>query len=172
MSDRTELLGERAGSLLSGVRFGKFVSVGVVGALCDTAVLITLEGIVGAPAELAWVAGVETAIVVMFLVNEHWTFAGHGDDDRASFLDRLKRSHVVRAGGVATQFVVFVTVYRLLFRDLVLGDVGLWVSLTGGLGVPLASLDLWLLLAKGLGVGVGMLVNYVFESLFTWQVHR
>jgi len=119
-----------------------------------------------------WLVGVETAIIVMFLVNENWTFAAHGEDDRASFLDRLKRSHVVRAAGVATQFVVFVTVYRLLFRDLVLGDIGLWASLTGGFGVPLAGLDLWLLLAKGLGVGVGMVVNYVFESLFTWQVHQ
>lgn len=172
MSDRSELIGERVGSLLSGIRFGKFVSVGVVGALCDTAVLVTLEQVVGAPPELAWLVGVETAIIVMFLVNENWTFAAHGEDDRASFLDRLKRSHVVRAAGVATQFVVFVTVYRLLFRDLVLGDIGLWASLTGGFGVPFAGLDLWLLLAKGLGVGVGMVVNYVFESLFTWQVHQ
>ena len=171
MSDGTAL-GDRAQSLLSGVRFGKFVSVGAVGAVCDTVVLVTLKQVVGAPPELAWLAGVETAIIVMFLINENWTFAGHGTDDRASFLRRLGRSHVVRAGGVTTQFVIFEGVYRLLFRDVLLGDIGLWVALTGGFGVPLAGLDVWLLVAKGLGVGVGMVVNYVFESLFTWRVHR
>ncbi|PSP95559.1 sugar translocase [Halobacteriales archaeon QH_8_68_33] len=171
MSDGTAL-GDRARSLLSGVRFGKFVSVGAVGAVCDTVVLVTLKQVVGAPPELAWLAGVETAIIVMFLINENWTFAGHGTDDRASFLRRLGRSHVVRAGGVTTQFVIFEGVYRLLFRDVLLGDIGLWVALTGGFGVPLAGLDVWLLVAKGLGVGVGMVVNYVFESLFTWRVHQ
>ena len=171
MSDGTAL-GDRARSLLSGVRFGKFVSVGAVGAVCDTVVLVTLKQVVGAPPELAWLAGVETAIIVMFLINENWTFAGHGTDDRASFLRRLGRSHVVRAGGVTTQFVIFEGVYRLLFRDVLLGDIGLWVALTGGFGVPLAGLDVWLLVAKGLGVGVGMVVNYVFESLFTWRVHE
>ena len=171
MSDGTAL-GDRARSLLSGVRFGKFVSVGAVGAVCDTVVLVTLKQVVGVPPELAWLAGVETAIIVMFLINENWTFAGHGTDDRASFLRRLGRSHVVRAGGVTTQFVIFEGVYRLLFRDVLLGDIGLWVALTGGFGVPLAGLDVWLLVAKGLGVGVGMAVNYVFESLFTWRVHQ
>ena len=171
MSDGTAL-GDRARSLLSGVRFGKFVSVGAVGAVCDTVVLVTLKQVVGAPPELAWLAGVETAIIVMFLINENWTFAGHGTDDRASFLRRLGRSHAVRAGGVTTQFVIFEGVYRLLFRDVLLGDIGLWVALTGGFGVPLAGLDVWLLVAKGLGVGVGMFVNYVFESLFTWRVHQ
>ena len=171
MSDGTAL-GDRARSLLSGARFGKFVSVGAVGAVCDTVVLVTLKQVVGAPPELAWLAGVETAIIVMFLINENWTFAGHGTDDRASFLRRLGRSHVVRAGGVTTQFVIFEGVYRLLFRDVLLGDIGLWVALTGGFGVPLAGLDVWLLVAKGLGVGVGMVVNYVFESLFTWRVHQ
>ena len=131
MSDGTAL-GDRARSLLSGVRFGKFVSVGAVGAVCDTVVLVTLKQVVGAPPELAWLAGVETAIIVMFLINENWTFAGHGTDDRASFLRRLGRSHVVRAGGVTTQFVIFEGVYRLLFRDVLLGDIGLWVALTGG----------------------------------------
>jgi putative flippase GtrA len=163
---------ERVGAIASGVRFGKFVSVGAVGAVCDTLVLLTLSEVVGAPPEVAWLAGVETAILVMFLVNEHWTFADHAGPDRGSVLARLQRSHLVRAGGVTTQFVIFEVVYRVLFVDVSLGDLSLWTGLTAGLGVPLAGLDLWLLVAKGLGIGVGMLVNYVFESLFTWRVHE
>ena len=153
MSDGTAL-GDRARSLLSGVRFGKFVSVGAVGAACDTAVLVVLTEVFGVLPEIATLVGIETAILVMFAINEHWTFAGEGREDRRSLLGRLGRSHGVRAAGSATQFVVFVLVFR-----------GIPVSL------PVARIDAWLVVAKGAGIGVGMVVNYVCESLFTWQVH-
>jgi len=148
----------RTGGLLaalnSRLRFGKFVSVGVVGAACDTAVLLFLVEVVGVLEEVAFLAGVETAIVVMFLINDNWTFAGIGSSDRRSWVGRLVRSHAVRSGGVLTQSVVFYTIYRLLF-----------------VSVTVLGLDAWLLFAKGCGIGIGMLVNYVFESVFTWQVH-
>ncbi|WP_415382681.1 GtrA family protein [Halosimplex sp. TS25] len=173
MTDGSGTVRSRLSSLASGIRFGKFVSVGVVGAVCDTAVLVFLSEVVGAPPNLAWLAGVETAILVMFLVNENWTFADHGGDQE-SFFARLKRSHVVRAGGVTTQFVVWWTIYNPLFVDLTFGDVAVLSSAAGvvGLASALSGLDLWLLVAKGSGVAVGMVVNYVFESLFTWQVHE
>jgi len=172
--DIERVVRERLRAIASGIRFGKFVSVGVVGAVCDTAVLVALTEGLGVLPELATLAGIETAILVMFLVNENWTFAGEGASDRASFLSRLKRSHAVRVGGVTTQFVVFVAVFRGLSRDVVLGDVGPWVALTQAVGVaPVApELDVWLLVAKGLGIATGMVVNYVFESLFTWRVHE
>ncbi len=144
----------RVGSLLSGVRFGKFVSVGMLGAACDTTVLVALTR-VGVLPELATLAGIETAILVMFAVNERWTFADHGGDGGRSLLGRLARSHGVRAAGSTAQFLVFVAVFR-------------GVSVT----LPLFGVNLWLLVAKGSGIGVGMVVNYVFESLFTWRVHR
>jgi putative flippase GtrA len=174
MSDRNEFLRQRVGSLLSGVRFGKFVSVGVVGAVCDTLVLMILAEGLGVFPEIATLAGIETAILVMFLINENWTFANQGSGDRSSFLARLKRSHVVRAGGVTTQFVLWLLVYRVFHEDLFLGDVALWGDLTAAMGVGglLAGLDLWLIVAKGTGISVGMLVNYVFESLFTWKDHE
>jgi putative flippase GtrA len=152
MSDDT---GDRSlGALASRLRFGKFVSVGVIGAVCDTAVLLFLVEVVGLLEEIAVLIGIETAIVVMFLVNDNWTFASEGKRDRRSWLGRLVRSHAVRSGGSLTQFVVFVTLYRLFF-----------------VSVQLFGVDAWLLVAKGSGIAVGMLVNYVFESLFTWQVH-
>lgn len=143
----------RLSALYSRVRFGQFVSVGVVGAACDTAMLVALTR-VGVVPEVATLVGIETAILVMFAVNERWTFADQGGDGRRVF-GRLARSHGVRAAGSLTQFVVFVAVFR-----------GVAVS------VPVYGLNLWLLVAKGGGIGVGMLVNYVFESLFTWRVHR
>ncbi|MFC6973968.1 GtrA family protein [Halomicroarcula sp. GCM10025709] len=144
---------DRFESLVSGVRFGQFVSVGVVGAACDTTVLLVLTEVFGVLPELATLAGIETAILVMFAINERWTFADEGDPE--SLPRRLLRSHVVRAGGSTTQFLVFVVIYRLLFVPL-----------------SVAGIDLWILVAKGGGIGLGMLVNYVFESIFTWQVHH
>lgn len=144
----------RLGALTSSTRFGKFVSVGAIGAAFDTAVLVFLVEVVGLLEELALLVGIETAIVVMFLLNDRWTFATEGGSDRQSVLSRLGKSHAVRAGGIVTQFLVFVLVYRVLF-----------------VSVPVFGLDGWLLVAKGGGIIAGLLVNYVFESLFTWRVH-
>jgi putative flippase GtrA len=35
-----------------------------------------------------------------------------------------------------------------------------------------AGVNLWPTLANGVGIGVGMTLNYVAESLFTWRVDR
>ncbi len=150
MSDHTG----RVESLLSGARFGQFVSVGVVGAISDNIVLTLLHLGAGVPNLWAKAAGVETAIVVMFLVNEHWTFAGEGATGRVPFAKRMVKSHAVRSGGVAVQL----SVYWVLVSYL---DVTLKIFGT----------DLWFLAASPIAIAVAMSVNYVFESLFTWQVH-
>jgi putative flippase GtrA len=152
MSDRS--LDSRLASLFSGVRFGKFVSVGVIGAISDNTVLAVLKLGLGVPELWAKAAGIETAIIVMFLVNDRWTFAGEGEAGRSSFLKRITKSHLVRSGGVTVQFVV----YWYLTQQLTL-EVVLWGT------------DLWFLLASPVAIGVAMFVNYVFESLFTWRVH-
>ena len=141
-------------ALRSRMRFGQFVSVGLVGAAFDTAVLVTLVEIFGVLEEIALLVGIEVAILVMFLLNDNWTFAGEGRADRRSFVRRLAKSHAVRSGGIVTQFVVFVVVYRVLFVSL-----------------PVVGVDGWLLVAKGAGIACGLVVNYTFESLFTWRVH-
>lgn len=166
---------DRLAALASGVRFGQFVSVGAIGAVVDTIVLLTLAEGLGLLPELATLAGIETAILVMFAVNERWTFADEGSPGRRPLLGRLKRSHLVRVAGSLTQFGVFVIVYRLLFVPITLGQLPLWQVVASGVGLQpttLAGLDVWLLVAKGTGIGIGMIVNYVFESLFTWRVTR
>lgn len=140
-------------ALTSKVRFGMFLSVGIIGALFDTAVLVIAVEVFGLLEEIALLLGIETAIVVMFLLNDRFTFKHAGASGRWSVLFRLARSHGVRAGGIVTQFVVFVLVYRLFF-----------------VSVPVMGVDGWLLVAKGLGISAGFFVNYVFESLFTWKV--
>lgn len=142
-------------ALISGVRFGQFVSVGAIGAVFDVTTLLVLTELAGLSAAVANVASIETAILVMFTVNEHWTFADEGGDDGRSLARRLARSHVVRAGGSTLQYLLFVGVFYTVSVEL-----------------AVAGVDLWLVAVKGGAIAVAMLVNYVFESLFTWQVHR
>ena len=141
-------------TLYAPFRFGRFVSVGAVGAVCDNVVLLALAT-AGMTPELAKFIGIETAIAVMFVLNERWTFAGIGRSGLRPALRRLATSNVVRIGGIAVQLVVFSFVYRWLHVDL------------SALGV-----DLWLLVASGAGIGCGMIVNYVTESLLTWRIQR
>lgn len=140
-------------TLYAPFRFGRFAGVGAVGAVCDNVVLLSLAT-AGTTPELAKFAGIEAAIVVMFVLNERWTFAGAGRPGPFPALRRLATSNVVRIGGIAVQLVVFSIIYRWLHVDV------------SALGV-----DLWLLVASGAGIGCGMVVNYVTESLFTWRVH-
>jgi putative flippase GtrA len=141
--------------LRSGVRFGKFVSVGAVGATFDLTTLLVLTELFGVEAAIANALSIETAILVMFTVNEHWTFAEEGEPGRRSLVRRLLRSHMVRAVGSTFQYLLFLAVFY-----------GVTVS------ISVASIDLWLVLVKGGSIGAAMIVNYVFESLFTWRVHR
>ncbi|WP_439025821.1 GtrA family protein [Haloarchaeobius sp. DT45] len=141
-------------SLTSGVRFGKFASVGVVGAMFDVTTATVLSEL-GVFPELAVFVGIEVAVVVMFLLNDNWTFSEHGTGGVLPTLRRLARSNVVRAGGILVQLATFRFVFRVLAVDLTVFGV-----------------DGWFVVAKVTGIGVGMVVNYVAESLFTWRVQH
>ena len=138
--------------LLTPSRFGQFVSVGVVGAVFDVTTSTALREL-GVYPELAVFIGIEVAVVVMFLLNDRWTFAGQGVAGLPAMGRRLLRSNVVRAGGILVQLGTF----RLLYR---VPDIEL----------TLATVDAWFVVAKVGGIGAGMVVNYVAESLFTWRV--
>jgi len=155
VSDRTDGVRRRLAAVASGVRFGKFASVGAVGAVFDTTTLVTLTEFGGVSAAVANVLSIEVAILVMFLINDSWTFAAEGGGDGRSFGQRLVRSHLVRAGGSAVQYVLFVAVFY-----------GVSVEVSS------AGFDLWLVAVKGGAIACAMVVNFVFESLFTWRVHR
>jgi len=144
-------------SLLSGARFGKFASVGAVGAAFDTTTFVVLDQFVGVQTAVANAVGIEIAILVMFAVNDNWTFASEGEDDRRSLGTRLLRSHLVRAGGSTLQ-------WSILFVVLVVYEVNVPVSV--------GPVDLWPIFVKGGAIGIAMFVNYVFESIFTWRVHE
>ncbi|MFC6726638.1 GtrA family protein, partial [Halobium palmae] len=99
---------------------------------------------------LAKLAGAEVAIVVMFFINEYWTFASEGREGR--WPRRLLKSNVVRVGGLGIQVLVVWT--------LGLADVSLVV----------AGFDFWRVAPFPLAIAASVLFNYVAESLFTWRV--
>ena len=138
--------------LVSTVRFGKFVSVGAVGAVFDLTVSAVLTVFFGVLAEYAKLVGAEVAIVVMFFINDNWTFAGEGATSRGHTLRRLLKSNLVRSGGLAVQFFIV--------RGLRLLD----------LSFVVAGFDLWTVLPFPIAIGASMFFNYVAESLFTWRV--
>lgn len=151
----SEAVPSRFEALFSGVRLGQFVSVGVVGAIFDNTVLTILTLGFDVTPELAKAAGIETAIVVMFLLNDRWTFATEGSSGLRKVLRRFLTSNLVRVGGITVQLVVFSFLVRRT-----------------GFELPVAGVDLWFLAASVMAIGVAMVVNYVAESLFTWRVHR
>lgn len=156
MSTRSFLAGlyARFAAMTSAIRFGQFVSIGVLGAICENIVLLGLVEGIGLTPELAKLAGAEISIIVMFAANERWTFANEGKAGLRWLLRRFLTSNLVRAGGVLVGTAVFSALLR-------------WVDVS----LSIAGIDFWLLVANAIGIGVGMIVNYVAESLFTWRVH-
>lgn len=141
-----------ADELLSGVRFGQFVSVGAAGAVVDMTVTVLLTSRIGLHPGASKLLGAELAIVLMFLINDRWTFARAGEVGIGPKLRRFLKSNLVRVGGVGVATVVFVIL------------AGFAVSL------PLGGEELWLAIANAAGIAAGMLVNYTAESLFTWRL--
>lgn len=140
--------------LVRGPRFGKFISVGAIGAIVDLTIssTLTLAGVLSP--EWAKLVGAECAIILMFLINDRWTFASHGAQGIGAKLTRLLKSNFVRSGGLAVQFVVVWSLTRL--------DVTVVVFDT----------DIWAVLTMPIAIGCAFIVNYVAESLFTWRVQR
>ncbi|EMA39473.1 GtrA family protein [Halobiforma nitratireducens] len=136
----------RARALVSVTRFSQFAGVGVVGAAVDNGVLLLLVELAELGFVSAKVIAWVVAIAVIFTINESWTFSTFGAMSPRALLKRLLRSYTVRFGG----FLVTLGVYTAL------------IELFG----------VWYLLANVVGIGVGFFVNYTFESLFTWKVHR
>jgi len=135
------------------VRIGKFVSVGALGATIETAIVALLTTTAGVGPLAAKAVGAELSITTMFVVNDQWTFADNGKLGVGAFGRRWGKSHLVRAVGLGVGFAVLYVLTSVVEFSL-----------------PLAGLELWPTVANGIGIGLGMVFNYVAESLFTWRV--
>lgn len=138
--------------LAAGTRFGKFLSVGAAGAVVDVSVssVLTLAAIL--PPQWAKLVGAEIAIVLMFIVNDHWTFPEEGALGLVPKARRLLKSNLVRTAGLAVQFAVVAFLTDLDVQILVF-DTNIWDVVT----LPIA-------------IAFSFVINYVAESLITWRV--
>jgi len=127
-------------------RFWQFAAVGIVGTTVDFSILIGLTEFLDVHPVLAKVVGAETAILVMFAINETWTFATWGAGTSRAILRRLVTSNLVRTGGIAVATGVLAALYT-------------WY-------------DVWYVYANGIGIACGFVVNYTLENLLTWRTHR
>lgn len=134
----------RVAELLSGIRLGQFVSVGAVGYVVDNVVLALLIEFAGVGVVLGKPVSAEAAIVVMFVVNERWTFAEWGRVGWRPLLRRFATSNLVRLGGAGVAWAVLVALTELYGVHYFVGNT--------------------------IGIGAGVVVNYIAESLFTWRV--
>jgi len=135
--------GDRVAALKSTSRLVQFGLVGGIGLLVDNAILFGLVEQVGLRPVAAAVVSKELAILVMFLLNERWTFTAADRDGHP--VRRLVRSNLARLGGL----VVGVGVLSILVR-----------------------VGVWYLLANLVGIGFGFFLNYVTETLYTWRLHE
>lgn len=147
------MIGAALRELATADRFGKFLSVGAVGAVLDLSVSSTLT-IAGVPPEYAKVVGAECAIILMFFVNDRWTFPEHGQSGVLATGRRLLKSNLVRSGGLVVQFLVVRVLTRL--------DVS----------VVVAGTDVWAFLTFPIAIACAFVFNYTAESLITWRVLR
>lgn len=140
-------------ALLHRERLGKFISVGAVGAVIDLSISTSLLLRTDLPPELIKLIGAEAAIIVMFVLNDRWTFRQSETRGLRHAIRRLIKSNLVRSGGLAVQ----VTVVFVLIRLPVSFDV--------------AGTDLWPIMTMPIAIACGFLVNYTGETLFTWRVN-
>ncbi|ERG96378.1 GtrA family protein [Haloquadratum walsbyi] len=139
-------------ALFSRIRFGKFVSVGALGAVFDIMTTTALIVIFDLLDEYAKLVGAEIAIIVMFAVNERWTFADIGSPGVLPTISRFIRSNLVRSGGLAVQFVIVRALRQLEIT------------------IIIAGFDIWQLIPIPIAIASSLGLNYIAESLLTWRV--
>lgn len=133
-------------------RASRFLSVGILGACIDLLVSSTLVIGVDVQPELAKFVGAECAIVVMFVLNDRWTFVGSRTRGLRSGIQRLIKSNLVRSGGIAVQIVVVFVLTRV------------------GSTVYVGGVDIWPVATMPIAIACGFVLNYVGETLLTWRV--
>jgi putative flippase GtrA len=134
-------------------RIGKFVSVGAIGALIETSILAVLITSFGTAPLIAKAIGAEFSISTMFVINDKWTFINKGNNGGVAVTRRWMKSHLVRIVGLSIGFLsLFLLTSKFHFSILLLGA------------------ELWPILANLLSIGVGIVFNYIAESVFTWNV--
>lgn len=139
---------ERAGRRAFGswfqvvAQYGRFAAIGLAGASMNMGVLYLLTELAGVHYLVSALAAIESALLLVFFLNNEFTFEEPKRGLRA-VAEGILRSNVVRAGGTALHLVVLygLTTYAGLFY----------------------------LVANVAAIFVASLFNYVGEKTWNWQ---
>ena len=132
-------------------RLIKFASVGIVGAGIDLTVSTLLLFTTEIAPEIVKIIGAECAIIVMFVINDRWTYREHRTSKLSEGVRRLIKSNLVRSGGITIQVVVVFLLIRL------------------PVSLPVGSIDVWPVVTMAVAIACGAVLNYVGETLLTWR---
>jgi dolichol-phosphate mannosyltransferase len=140
--DIIERLSDRFGiDSKKAVEFFKFSVVGATGVGVNMGLLYVLTRFLGLPVEWASPIAIEVSILSNFMLNNYWTFVRR--DTHVKFGARLVRYHLVT--GLAG--LVNYGTLLLLVKVFHLND----------------------MLANLIGILLGTIINYLLNSLWTWQ---
>lgn len=134
-------------------RVGQFVSVGVIGAIIESVVIAILTIIMGSSPVVAKIVGAELSISTMFVINDKWTFATEGSVGYFPQVLRWVKSHLVRIVGLTVSFTVLYILINYFNYSIIIFQA-----------------DFWPVVANIIGICVGMVINYIAESLYTWSI--
>jgi len=142
---QTMKLSDRVAALKMDIfRLIKFSIVGGIGAGINTGFLWVFTDVAGLYYLFSSVIAIEIAILLQFLMNDRWTFKERKTQHVEQFITRIVKSNVWRSGGLAV-------------------NIGVLYLLTEYMGV-------YYLLSNIAGIICAFLLNYIFESRFTWGV--
>lgn len=134
-----QVLGERYSTVSKYVRFAV---VGGIGAMLNTALLYVLTEFLGIFYMISAILSIETAILLMFFLNNRFTFSSVKEGFR-QVMDGIIRSNMVRAVGVSVQ-------------------IGLLFLLTEFAGIYYVASNI-------LAIVVASIFNFIGEKRFNWQ---
>ncbi len=143
-----------ARALVDGRRLRRFITVGILGASVDLSVSVSLVLLTAIPPEVAKFLGAELAIIIMFVVNDRWTFRDIETRDGWHWLRRLIKSNLVRGGGLLVQVIVVFILTRI------------------GVTMYVGETDIWPAVTMPIAIACGFIVNYTGETLITWRAYR
>jgi len=123
-------------------RLRRFFAVGVMAAAIQTALLALLVEVAAVQYLLAATVSIEITIVLQYVVNNAWTFAGTRHVGPRAYLRGLVKTNVVRGSAIPIQLAVLFALVE-------------WLS------VPY-------LLGNLVAVGVSGLYRYALDSRWTW----
>ena len=126
------------------IRLIRFSIVGVIGAGVNTGLLWLFTDLAGIYYLFSSAIAIEIAIIIQFILNDHWTFREKKTSGVKQFIARILKSNLWRSGGL----VVNIGVLYLLTE---------YVSL-------------YYLISNIFGILCAFLWNYVFESRLTWGI--